>query len=97
MKEDDSLFIDVKLKGGLNSVIPEGVIERLRIKIIDEWAVYRFINPSTTYKFYKENINKGYEAKFVDNNACLKYPNMKKEAILKDINEAITKLSGRKK
>jgi len=90
--------LQIKLKGGEGSVIPKGVIETLKIEIVDQVATFRFMDWRTTKLFAVRQHNDGVFSKYIERlqKTCCSYPNMKAEDILKHIQERLKALEGKK-
>lgn len=96
MIDNKPLVINLKLKGGRDSVIPKGAIENLRIEVIDEGATFHFINSRTCKMFAIKQRKDGVESKYIERlqKTICSYPGMNKTQIAEHITNRLKALSG---
>jgi hypothetical protein len=86
-----------KLKGHSDSIIPEGIIEQLTIRIVDYHAYYHFNDVKITKAFViKNNKDTPYMATYIERIQCARvfYPNWKKAEVFKKVMESMHKQYG---
>ncbi|MDI6738649.1 MAG: hypothetical protein QME12_09155 [Nanoarchaeota archaeon] len=86
--------VTLKFLGGKGGIIPFGAHETLTIEIIDEIAVFHFLNCNYTRQFANRENKDGVESKYIDRlkKTLCKYPGMKKEEILEHIKRRLEAL-----
>lgn len=89
------LKIELKLQGGVGSVIPKNITETLLIQIVDNYASYKFKDHRTTRAFAQRQNQDGVETKYSDRlqKAISHYPNMSQKQIAEHISRRLKELS----
>ena len=95
-EENKPIKIQMKIKGGLNSVIPAGKMEVLTIEITNGFAAYHFLDCKITKLFSEGQKKDGVESIYNERlkKTICKYPNMNKEEIAKHISNRLKILGG---
>jgi len=86
--------ISLKIAGGINSIIPKGIIEELTIEVIDGAASYHFKDNKITRLFTARQKNDGVESVYSERmqKTICKYPNMSQKEIAEHIKQRLKDL-----
>jgi hypothetical protein len=97
MKSKKPIDIKLTFMGGEGGLVPKGLIETLRISVVDGGATYRFNNTEITKEFAnrqnKEGVKSRYEAR-LQKTFCI-YPGMSQEDVLKHIQSRLKALGAK--
>lgn len=94
LKKGDPINIKMNIIGGKGGVIPPGVIETLKISIIDEFASFHFNDGKITEKFSESQNFDGVETKYNQRTqwAVSHYPKMNQKELLEHITLRLNQL-----
>lgn len=97
METKKPIKIEMQFMGGTGGIIPKGLVETLKIEIVDGGATYKFNNSKITQEFSerqkKDGVNSKYEAR-LQKTFCF-YPNMSQKEILEHIKSRLTALGAK--
>jgi hypothetical protein len=86
-----------KMIGGQNSVIPNGIVEEIRIQVKDDYASYHFKDAKITKEFAKRQNQDGVKTQYIERlqTALCHYPNMDQKQIVSHISHRIKALENK--
>lgn len=98
MNENTPIKLTMNIQGGIDSVIPKGVTERLVIFCRNGSATFRFNDSKTTQRFVISQNKVGTPSRYVERlqTAICLYPEKNKKEISEYILKRLKELSGGK-